>query len=127
MAGSRTSFFHLLLFALPQVFIGYYLLRLTIGEATVVLCISTVVNLWLHINVWVNIGPLDWLLITPNHHRLHHGAKGLMRSNLAFVFTVWDRMFGTYANPRTIGKNIDVFQVDVPARPVGLIRMMAGI
>jgi sterol desaturase/sphingolipid hydroxylase (fatty acid hydroxylase superfamily) len=127
LAGSRTSVFHLFLFAIPQVLIGYYLFRLTIAEATAVLCFSAVVNLWLHINVWVDIGPLDRLLITPNYHRLHHGAKGLMRSNLGFVFTVWDRMFGTYANPRTIGKEVKVFQVPVPAGPARLVRMMAGL
>jgi sterol desaturase/sphingolipid hydroxylase (fatty acid hydroxylase superfamily) len=127
MAGARTSFFHLLLFAVPQVFIGYYLLQLTVGEAAAVLCFSTVVNLWLHINVLVDIGPLDWLIITPNYHRLHHGAKGLMRNNLAFVFTVWDRMFGTYVNPRAVGKNVEVYKVELPVYPAGLARMMTGI
>ena len=127
LAGSRTSVVHLFLFALPQVLIGFYLLRLTVAEATAVLCFSTVVNLWLHINVWVNIGWFESILITPNYHRLHHGAKGHMHKNIGFVFTVWDRMFGTYENPRVVGKTIDVFQVSIPARPAMLLRMMAGI
>jgi sterol desaturase/sphingolipid hydroxylase (fatty acid hydroxylase superfamily) len=127
LSGSRTSIVHLFFFALPQVLIGYFLLRLTIGEATAVLCFSTVVNLWLHINVWVDIGPLERILITPNYHRLHHGAKGLMQKNLGFIFTMWDRMFGTYASPRIVGKNVEVFQVALPLRPAGLVRTMLGI
>ena len=99
LAGSRTSVVHLFLFALPQVFIGYYLLRLTVTEATAVLCFSTVVNLWLHINVWVNIGWFESILITPNYHRLHHGAQGHMHKNIGFVFTIWDQCSGHTKTP----------------------------
>ena len=125
LAGSRTSIIHLLLFAIPQVLIGFYLLQLNTIEATTVLCFSIVVNLWLHINVWVDIGPLEWLFITPNYHRIHHGGKGLMNKNIGFVLTIWDRMFGTYANPLTVGKNFDVYPV--PTDTKRLLRMMVEI
>jgi sterol desaturase/sphingolipid hydroxylase (fatty acid hydroxylase superfamily) len=125
LAGSRTSLTHLLLFAVPQVFIGYYLLRLSPMEAAIILSFSILVNIWLHLNVWFNFGPFEWLFITPNCHRIHHGARGLMNKNLGFVFSIWDRMFGTFVSPKTLGKEFNLYPVPTSARR--LIRMMVGI
>ncbi len=46
--------------------------------------------------------PLRWLLITPNMHCLHHSSYQLETdSNYGQVFSLWDRLFGTYsATPR---------------------------
>jgi sterol desaturase/sphingolipid hydroxylase (fatty acid hydroxylase superfamily) len=45
---------------------------------------------------------LRWILITPNMHCLHHSAyQPETDSNYGQVFSVWDRLFGTYsAAPR---------------------------
>ena len=125
LAGARTSITHLLLFAIPQVFIGYYLLRLTPMEAAIILSFSVVVNIWLHLNVWFNFGPLEWAFITPNCHRIHPGERGLMHKNLGFVFTFWDRMFGTFESPQTLGKHFNIYSV--PANRKALGRMIVGI
>ncbi|MEM7025051.1 MAG: sterol desaturase family protein [Pseudomonadota bacterium] len=52
---------------------------------------------WLHTEVIGKLGPLEWMLNTPSHHRVHHGsdAKYLDR-NYAGVLIVWDRLFGTF-------------------------------
>ncbi len=123
LAGARTSMTHLLLFAAPQIFIGYYLLGLTPLEAGIGFSIGVIVNVWIHINSWVDLGPLEWLIITPNFHRIHHGARGYTDKNLGFVFTVWDRMFGTYADPRVTGKDFPVLSVPTRNR---LFRMVVG-
>lgn len=42
-------------------------------------------------------GPLRWLLVTPDMHRVHHSVE--MRetnSNYGFNLPWWDRLFGTY-------------------------------
>lgn len=124
LSGSRTSVAHLFLFAVPQILIGYYLLALSAWEVGVAYSFAVVVNLWIHTNIWVNLGPLEWLFITPNYHRIHHGARGLANKNLGFVFTVWDRMFGTYESPRLLGKKFPIFAVSADKR---LLRMMAGL
>jgi sterol desaturase/sphingolipid hydroxylase (fatty acid hydroxylase superfamily) len=124
MAGSRTSLTHLLLFTLPQIFIGYYLLRLEPWQLGVTLSFGIVMNLWLHTNVWVNLGFLEWLFITPNYHRIHHVSQGHVNDNLGFVFTVWDRMFGTYADPKAVGRDFPIFAVPVKKK---LLRMMIGV
>lgn len=124
LSGSRTSLTHLFLFAVPQIFIGYYLLDFSVLEAGITFSFGVIVNLWIHTNLWVNLGPLEWLLITPNYHRIHHGAKGLMNKNLAFVFTVWDRMFGTYVSTETTGRDFPLFPAPTQKR---LMRMILGI
>lgn len=44
---------------------------------------------------------LGWLLITPNlHHVHHHQARPYTDSNYGDVFSVWDRLFGTFATLR---------------------------
>ncbi len=38
-----------------------------------------------------------WVLVTPNMHGLHHSSHQLETdSNYGSVFTIWDRLFGTY-------------------------------
>ena len=44
------------------------------------------------------LGPLEWILATPSHHRVHHAINPIYRDkNFGFVTIVWDRLFGTYA------------------------------
>jgi sterol desaturase/sphingolipid hydroxylase (fatty acid hydroxylase superfamily) len=44
--------------------------------------------------------PLKWLeyvLVTPSHHRVHHASNDLyIDKNMGMVFIVWDRLFGTF-------------------------------
>jgi len=124
LAGSRTSFMHLLLFAGPQMFVAFHLLVLAPWEAGVGFSLGVVVNIWIHTNLWVNLGPLEKILVTPNYHRIHHGAKGLSNMNLGFIFTFWDRMFGTYVNPQSMGKDFALGFVSTRKR---LLRMIIGL
>ncbi len=122
LAGARTSFTHLLLFAIPQTFIAYYLLELSSWEAGVAFSVGVVVNIWIHTNIRVKLGPVEGILITPNFHRIHHGTKGFSGKNLGFVLTLWDRIFGTYVDPRGLEK-IDVGFVPTRKR---LLRTIIG-
>lgn len=124
LSGARTSLTHLLLFAVPQIFIGYYLLEFEAWEAGLAFSFGVLVNIWIHTNLWVNFGPLEWILITSNYHRIHHGARGLSNKNLGFVFTVWDRMFGTYVDPRSVGKDFALGFISTRNR---LLRMIVGL
>jgi sterol desaturase/sphingolipid hydroxylase (fatty acid hydroxylase superfamily) len=123
LSGSRTSLTHLFLFAFPQVLIAYVILGLSPAEAGIAFSIGVFVNIWIHTNIWVDLGPLTWLLITPNYHRIHHGSRGLLRTNLGFIFTVWDRMFGTYTDPRSQEKDFPLGFIPTRNR---LFRMIIG-
>ncbi len=45
---------------------------------------------------------LDWVLVTPSAHRVHHGSNPeYLDKNFGSMLIVWDRLFGTYA-PETV-------------------------
>src|SRR4051794_18962537 len=56
-----------------------------------------------HANISWRLGRLEWLFVMPRYHFLHHGTdRRLNDSNFGFLFTTWDRMFGTYTNPDAV-------------------------
>ncbi|KAK2726123.1 alkylglycerol monooxygenase-like [Artemia franciscana] len=62
---------------------------------------------WIHTELIDNIGPLEYILNTPSHHRVHHGAnKYCLDKNYAGVLIIWDRIFGTFEAERQEEKPI---------------------
>ena len=49
---------------------------------------------WVHTEMVGHLGPLELILNTPSHHRMHHRPPG--NCNYAGVLIIWDRMFGTF-------------------------------
>jgi sterol desaturase/sphingolipid hydroxylase (fatty acid hydroxylase superfamily) len=44
-----------------------------------------------------SLGPLELILNTPSHHRVHHGANSqYIDKNYGNLLIVWDKMFGTF-------------------------------
>jgi sterol desaturase/sphingolipid hydroxylase (fatty acid hydroxylase superfamily) len=61
---------------------------------------------------------LEWVFVTPAMHRLHHSPlEHETNSNYAQTFSFWDRLFGTYRNPRAAEATKDVFGLDRLADP----------
>jgi sterol desaturase/sphingolipid hydroxylase (fatty acid hydroxylase superfamily) len=59
---------------------------------------SLLYQFWLHTELIDRLGPLEWFMNTPSHHRVHHGKNiGYLDKNHAGIFIVWDRLFGTFA------------------------------
>jgi len=50
-------------------------------------------------NEWApRLGPLEWVFVTPSHHRVHHSLQPAhIDRNFGGVLIVWDRLFGTFA------------------------------
>jgi sterol desaturase/sphingolipid hydroxylase (fatty acid hydroxylase superfamily) len=59
---------------------------------------------YLHSNLWVPFArQLEYVFITPRAHFVHHSQKRKYAdSNYGFIFSVWDRMFGTYTDPDAV-------------------------
>jgi alkylglycerol monooxygenase len=56
-----------------------------------------VYQFWIHTRFIGTLGPLEWLLNTPSHHRVHHGVNAqYLDKNYAGTFILWDRLFGTF-------------------------------
>ena len=52
---------------------------------------------WIHTRAVGKLGPLEWILNTPSHHRVHHGVDPkYIDKNYAGIFIIWDRLFGTF-------------------------------
>ncbi|XP_058038017.1 alkylglycerol monooxygenase isoform X2 [Ahaetulla prasina] len=53
---------------------------------------------WIHTEVIENLGPLEFILNTPSHHRVHHGRNPYcIDKNYGGTLIIWDRIFGTFA------------------------------
>lgn len=101
-AGFRTSFAHSFLYNIPQATIPMLFFGLGTFETSVAFALGMIVQFWEHTNLRVNLGPLAYVFITPQYHRVHHSASELCRSNYGTTFSWWDRAFGTYVDPRTV-------------------------
>ena len=58
---------------------------------------SLLYQYWIHTETIGRLGPLEWVMNTPSHHRVHHGSNPqYIDRNHAGIFIVWDRLFGTF-------------------------------
>jgi sterol desaturase/sphingolipid hydroxylase (fatty acid hydroxylase superfamily) len=58
---------------------------------------NTLYQFWIHTRTIGKLGPLEWFLNTPSHHRVHHACNPkYIDRNYAGVFIVWDRLFGSF-------------------------------
>ncbi len=52
---------------------------------------------WVHTELIDRLGPLEEVMSTPSHHRVHHGSNlRYLDRNYGGIFIVWDRLFGTF-------------------------------
>jgi len=52
---------------------------------------------WYHTKHIGKLGILEYIIVTPSQHRVHHAInKEYIDKNLAAIFCVWDRAFGTF-------------------------------
>ena len=59
--------------------------------------VSLVYQFWIHTEAIGRLGPLEWVLNTPSHHRVHHGTNPrYLDANYAGVLIIWDRLFGSF-------------------------------
>ncbi len=52
---------------------------------------------WIHADWLPGLGPLEWVLNTPTHHRVHHASNPeYLDCNYGSSLIVFDRLFGTF-------------------------------
>lgn len=125
-AGFRVSFLHSFLYNIPQTVVPMQIFGLSPMETAIGYSIALFIQFWEHTNVRVNIGPLKYILITPQYHRVHHSATRYMRMNLGPTFSLWDVMFGTYVDPESMPESFPLGMGE-PWRAKQLPRMMLGV
>jgi sterol desaturase/sphingolipid hydroxylase (fatty acid hydroxylase superfamily) len=62
------------------------------------LAFNLLYQFFLHSELIPKLGPLEWVLNTPSHHRVHHSRnERSLDRNFGGVLIVYDRIFGSYA------------------------------
>lgn len=75
------------------------LLGLPLPLFLVLLGAQLVYQFWIHSQHVGRLGMLEWFMVTPSNHRVHHGQNDrYIDKNHGGVFIVWDRLFGTFAD-----------------------------
>jgi len=83
-------------------FVPLYVLGFAPGPTYAYLVFVSFQTIFIHANVRLDVGPLRWLLATPEFHHWHHSAEAeAVDKNFAVHLPVIDRLFGTcYLPPR---------------------------
>jgi sterol desaturase/sphingolipid hydroxylase (fatty acid hydroxylase superfamily) len=82
------------LFFLPLAWLGF-----PPAAIALMLALGLLYQFFLHTALPVHLGPLEWVLNTPRHHRVHHASnEACLDTNYGSTLIVFDRMFGTFAD-----------------------------
>ena len=70
---------------------------------------------------------LNWIVVTPRMHGIHHSiVHRETDSNYSNIFSIWDRLFGTYTSSidfRTLNYGLDGFDIKERQTLDGLLKM----
>lgn len=94
----------------PLALLGFHPAMIVVQQS-----ISLLYQYWIHTETIGRLGPLEWVLNTPSHHRVHHASNPqYLDKNYAGVLIIWDRLFRTFepeVEPPVYGltKNIQTF------------------
>ena len=81
------------MFFSPLVLMGFHPLAVVLALGA-----GLFYQIWIHTELVGKLGPLEWVLNTPYHHRVHHGSnRKYLNKNYGGVLIIYDRLFGTFA------------------------------
>ncbi len=90
----------------------------------ILLVFGLLINDWMHLNVYFRVRFLEHVVIMPRYHHIHHSSnKEHYIKNLAALFPIWDKLFGTYVDPDDIHEKL-TFGIN---EKVPTARLVAGI
>ena len=79
-------------FLLPAALLG-----LPVEVIAVIAPIHLFLQFWYHTRLIPKLGFLEYLIVTPSQHRVHHAINDIyLDKNLGAIFRYWDFMFGTF-------------------------------
>ena len=82
-------------------YLPMYLMGTPVEVIVSVGSLNLVYQFWVHTEHVRRLGALDYILVTPSNHRVHHAKNpSYIDKNYGGVFVLWDRLFGTFADER---------------------------
>lgn len=101
-SGMRGSPLHFVLLGIPSLAVQVFYSP----EGPVLWAVTAygaVHNSLIHSNVRLPGRALNWIFVTGRSHLVHHGRDPrLGHANFGFLFTFWDRLFGTWLEPDSL-------------------------
>ncbi|MCP4124401.1 MAG: sterol desaturase family protein [Bacteroidetes bacterium] len=105
-------------FQVPLAFISF-LLGLDLASTLVAYGLVLMLQATHHVNYTFNIGVLRYVFMDNHAHKLHHCKKGGLVNHGA-LFSIWDRVFGTYYEDWSVSSNYMHFHgISLPIRKLG--------
>jgi len=102
LAGVRATIPQQVLFNLPAVAAAPLLAGIPMWALFAMVAEGVLRNNWMHMNVTWRSNWIEWVFVTPRYHHIHHSADAeLHNGNYGSLFSIWDRLFGTYLDPDT--------------------------
>ena len=78
-------------------FLPAWALGLNTGAASTLAIATVYISAFIHTNIRTNLGPLRFVLVSPQAHRVHHSIEPQhYDTNFGTVFTWWDYLLGTH-------------------------------
>lgn len=80
------------MFFSPLAFLGF-------NPWSIMVCyaVGQVYGTLVHTQTVKKMGVLEYFMVTPSHHRVHHGCNvKYLDRNMGMVFIIWDKIFGTF-------------------------------
>jgi sterol desaturase/sphingolipid hydroxylase (fatty acid hydroxylase superfamily) len=78
-------------------YVPLFLLGLPAYVYVTVASLNLIYQFWVHTEHVPKLGWLEWVLITPSNHRVHHAQNDrYLDRNYGGFFIIWDRLFGTF-------------------------------
>lgn len=82
------------LFFLPLIWIGFHPFAVI-----AMLGVNLTYQFFIHTELAPRLGPLEFVLNTPAHHRVHHASnEPCLDKNYGGILIIFDRLFGTFAH-----------------------------
>lgn len=84
-----------------QIYFFLYVPMALIGIPTEVIAFISPIHFfaqfWYHTRLIDKMGFLEYIIVTPSHHRVHHAINDeYIDKNYSEIFIVWDKLFGTF-------------------------------
>lgn len=93
--GFRSSVFqpvYRFIWFIPLVFLGFKPFDIFIMYS-----ITQTYGILVHTKSVKKLGVLEYFLVTPSHHRVHHASNvEYLDKNMGMILIIWDKLFGTF-------------------------------
>jgi len=93
--GFRSSVFqpvYRFLYFIPLALLGFRGI-----DIMFVYSVTQIYGILIHTQTVGKLGWLEHILVTPSHHRVHHGSNPkYLDKNMGMLLIVWDKLFGTF-------------------------------